>query len=474
MKTARKTFLTIVLLITATGAALAYMGASSSGTKNLPPGTVTNQKEPLAIDAALTQNKVLQGSDGIISVALTLTGVDVPGGDGKNNQPVDLVVVLDRSGSMQGQKINHARQAVSQLIDQMGEKDRIGIITYSNHVETLSPLVHLNGAQRKRLVAAVNRIVPSGGTNLGGGLQSGISTAMYTEHSGRQRKIILVSDGLANQGITSVRALGAMAANGTEYDLGITTVGVGYDFNEVLMTTIADHGGGNYYFLENPRAFSAILQQEFETTRNVIAGNVELRIPLKDGVQLIDAGGYPIRTEGSVAIIRPGDIMAGQQRTLYLSYRVPTTETRDISLGDIQAHYQHNGEMVRSANRKQILVTCVEDEKAVIASIDKKAWAQHIVKEEYNKLKDSVASAIRSGKKQEALSAIDEYKTRTGALNSSVESEEVSRNLDSDVVQLQESVQDTFAGAPAAVAAKQKQQAKELQYESYRIRRDKK
>jgi Ca-activated chloride channel family protein len=473
MKTARKTFLTIVLLISATGAALAYMGVGSSQTGELPPRPGTNPQDPLTIDTSLTQKKVLQGSDGNISVALTLTGADISRAEGKKSPPVDLVVVLDRSGSMQGQKIEHARQAVTRLIEDMDADDRIGLITYSNQVETLSPLVKLNNAQRERLVDMVRGIVPAGGTNLGSGLQRGINTAIYAEHGERLRKVILVSDGLANQGVTSVRALGAMAAGGTEYNLGITTIGVGYDFNEILMTTIADHGGGNYHFLENPSAFSALLKKEFETTRNVVAGNVELRIQLKDGVQLLDAGGYPIRTEGSVAIIRPGDIMAGQQRTLFLSYRVPTGQPGDISLGDIDVQYQHNGEPHRGSNRNPLLVACVTDEKDVIASIEKKTWAKKIVKEEYSKLKDSVAAAIRSGRKQEALSAIDEYKTRTGLLNSSVESEEVSRNLDSDVVELQESVQDTFAGAPAAVAVKQKQQAKELQYDSYRARRDK-
>jgi Ca-activated chloride channel family protein len=91
-------------------------------------------------------------------------------------QPVDLVVVLDRSGSMGGQKIADARNAVVQLINYMGRDDRMALVTYSNGVEMLSPLVSLGGGQREHLSALVRQVAVGGGTNLGGGLQMGINT----------------------------------------------------------------------------------------------------------------------------------------------------------------------------------------------------------------------------------------------------------------------------------------------------------
>ena len=156
---------------------------------------------------------------------------------------------------------------------------------------------------------------------------------MQTTATHRQRKVILISDGLANHGITSPAELGAMAASASEYNLAVSTVGVGYDFNEVLMTTIADHGAGNYYFLENPQDFASVFEKEFETTRNVAAGGVEVRIPLRDGLQLVGAGGFPIKMEGNVAVIRPGNILAGQQRKIFLTYHVPTEQERTLFTG---------------------------------------------------------------------------------------------------------------------------------------------
>lgn len=473
MKIYRKGFIAIFLLIGIASAALAFIVVWQPASAAVTPNGGTTNQEMVAINSKLVQNKVLIGSNGRIGTSLTLTGANIPLYSSSEVQPVDLVVVLDRSGSMKGKKMHDARIAVIRLMEKLSPQDRIAIITYSNGVETLSPLVHMNYRNLKKLSAAVRRIQSSGGTNLGGGLQQGIATLIQTSRTYRHRKVILISDGLANQGITDPETLGTMAANGTEYNLGVSTVGVGYDFNEILMTTIADHGSGNYYFLENPEAFAEVFEKEFETTRNVVAGALEIRIPLNDGIQLINAGGYPIKNEGDVAILRPGDLLASQQRNLFLSFSVPTQHERNFSFGNIEVQYQHRGEMHTIIHSQELTVACVDDREAVIASIDKDIWSKQVIREDYNMLKNDVANAIRKGEKEEALQSIQEYETRNRMLNSSVGSASVGKNLDNDVQILRQSVKDTFTGAPAAITEKKKQNAKVLQYESYQIRRDK-
>lgn len=475
MKTHKNGFVTIFFLIGITGAALAYMGVSESSVSSPPGQKAANGKDRVvSIHTELTQNKVLKGSNGDVSVALTLSAENVEPLIKNSVQPVDMVVVLDRSGSMNGQKINDAKSAVINLLNRLTPQDRISLITYSNGVETLAPLMYVNNSSRENLTALIHRIGSGGGTNLGGGLNSGIATLMQVSGANRQRKVILISDGLANHGITSPSALGTMAGNGSEHNLAVSTVGVGYDFNEVVMTTIADHGAGNYYFLENPQAFAKVFEKEFETTRNVAAGNIEIRIPLRDGLHLVSAGGFPIKTENNIAIIRPGDLLAGQQRKIFLSYRVPTEKERNFLLGNIQVHYTHAGTSQIVSAHEELHIDCVNNRQEVIASIDEDVWSEQVVKEDYNKLKDNVASAIRVGKKEEALDAIKEYETRTTTINNSVGSGKVSQNLENDLATLRQSVHKTFAGAPAAVTEKKKQHAKNLQYESYQVRRDKK
>lgn len=426
------------------------------------------------LDSSLVQHKVLTGSDGKVSVSITLNGADIPSTEKLPPKPVDLVVVLDRSGSMEGQKIHDARKAILNLLERLSRKDRIALISYANTVHTVSPLVYVNAHNFNILTGDTVRIQAGGGTNLGGGLQQAVRMLMGDRSTTRQRKVILISDGLANQGIIDPVQLGAMASNGPEYNFSVSTVGVGYDFNEMLMTTIADHGGGNYYFLEDPQSFARVFTKEFEAARAVIATNIEIHIQLHSNVQLLSSGGYPIEQRGNTAIIRPGDLLSGQQRNFFLTYQVPTGAEQDINLGKMELKYVHEGQKQTQPLSKSYVVSCVSDRQAVISSYDKETWGKKVVREEYSKLKDDVAQAIKDGRKEEALQSITEYEEKNRELNRAVDSTAVADNLDQEVTELKEQVEETFAGAPAAVMMKQKQQSKALQYESYKTRRDKK
>jgi len=473
MKSNRKSLWSVLALIAAVTAVMAYVAADDSVMAQRIAVRPTAEG-PVSVQADLAQDKVLSGSDGKVSVALTLTAAEVKTLTHPAVQHVDMVIVLDRSGSMQGQKITDARQAVLQLIDRLAVDDRLALVTYANGVDTLFPLAPMHDHYRRKAKAVVARIYSGGGTNLGGGLQRGIQTLMQTPADGRQRKVILISDGLANHGVTDPGALGNMAADAVEHNFSVSAVGVGYDFNEVVMTTIADHGAGRYYFLENPQAFAQVFEKEFQLTRNVAASALELRIPLKDGVRLIHAGGYPIENKDGYAVIHPGDLLSGQQRKLFLTYKVPTDRERDFNLGVYQVRYMHNGQQEQMDGRGNLALACIMDEKAVTASIDGNVWSDQVVQEDYNQLKEEVATAIRKGEKDRAMLQIKAYEERTRTVNATVGSAKVADNLESDVQSLRQSVEDTFAGAPAAVAEKKKQRSKALQYESYQIRRDKK
>lgn len=469
MKTNRSNLGWVLAIIVVVGGLAAYVGAKESRGAIARPLAI----QPVKLQAELVQGKVQQGSDGKVSVAVTLSASDDGRNDDAVTQPVDLVLVLDRSGSMGGRKIEDARQAVDQLIDRMTPKDRLALVTYANGVETVSALMAMDGSNRSKVKQAVDQVFAGGGTDLGGGLEEGIATLLRSPANGRQRRLILISDGLANRGVTHPRELGLMAARASENNLSVSTLGVGYDFNEVLMTTIADHGTGRYFFLEDPQAFAMVFEQALQRARHVAASGLELRIPIGNGVRLVDAGGYPITIENSEARIRPGDLRAGQTRKLFLTFQVPTSKTDRFVIEDLQMNYLHEGQAGVVSSGSDLVVACVSDPKAVSASIDKDAWAGQVVQESYGQLKEAVADAIRMGRKEKALKQIEEYEQRNRQVNAVVGSESVSRNLDEDVQSLKQSVESTFAGSPAAVAEKKKQNAKALQYDSYKTRRAK-
>ena len=112
-------------------------------------------------------------------------------------------------------------------------------------------------------------------------------------------------------------SLGNMATISTENGFAVSTVGVGSDFNEHLMTYIADRGAGNYYYLENPNLFAEVFLKEFKITRAAAATSVEVRIPLRDGLTVVDASGYPIQMKNGQAVIQQGNFRITSYNVCY-------------------------------------------------------------------------------------------------------------------------------------------------------------
>jgi Ca-activated chloride channel family protein len=360
---------------------------------------------------------------------------------------------------------------VLKLLSNLSAKDRFAMVTYSEGVQIASGLINVTKDNREHLVAAVNGVRAGGGTNLGAGLQAGINMLRTPYRSNNAARVILISDGLANRGIIDPESLAGIASAAVESEFAVSTVGVGVDFNEQLMTAIADRGTGNYYYLENPAAFAEVFQQELYNTQTASITGLKIQIPVNSGITLSGAAGYPITIHNGQAVFYPGNLRSGQTRKLYLALQIPTNRQKTFELDHIQIHYQHNDRSYTTTLDESLTIACVNDQRKVYSSIDKTSWSEKVINEDFNRLKQKVASDIKSGRKQEALKKIEKYYHKQEAVNTVVGSASVADNLDKDLKELKTYVNDTFNGAPAAVRQKQKSNAKTLQYEGYRGRR---
>lgn len=467
--------LVVLSLILITGVAMAITRQNSPDRGPTGPyaGSPSTLPDGLSVSARLVQDKVLLGSKGMVTMALTLQTPPAPTSDRQPQKAVDLVVVLDRSGSMNGRKISDARRAVQRLIGHLSPQDRLALVAYDNGAEPLSGLLPMTAANQHELSTLIGKVHPGGGTNLGGGLQAGLEILSATASDSAHRKLVLISDGLANQGVTDPHALAQMAAGGLAHDWVVSTVGVGHDFNEHLMTTLADHGAGHYYYLENPAAFAAVFEREYRQAVTTAASAIAIRMPRHAGINLVDAGGYPIQAADGNITIHPGNMRYGQTRTLYLTFQITTDTPRKVTIQGLQVHFtDRGGQLKTSSLANAFTIACVDNADEVVASIRKEAWAQKVLQEDFGRLKEAVADAIRSGDKEQAMAQIQLYRQEKAELNRVVASPQVSENLEKEVHALGAYVEDTFAGKPAAVRAKQKKNAKTLQYEGYQKRRD--
>ncbi|MBF0102092.1 MAG: VWA domain-containing protein [Desulfobacterales bacterium] len=463
-KSFQKSMVLIGCLMLATWAVFAYANKRLSNHVTQVQTTTANSGI-LHFTGNLMQDKVYKNGNGRVSIALTLQADTMPNQEMKTD--VDIVIVLDRSGSMEGNKLQDAKKSVVSILNSLTSNDRFALVTYSDAETIHCPLESVTDTFRNHLNAAVEQIIAAGGTHLSAGLQAGIQLFAQSTYKNKQRKLILISDGLANRGIIDMNSLCAITKNAAQETCSITTLGVGLDFNETLMTAMAVNGRGHYYFLENPSAFSKVFQQELHESRTVAASSLCIKIPLNNNFKLIDASGYPIEQKNNYAVFYPEELLSGQTRQFFLTFQLPIQTITEFRLDGISVDYKHDEKPNQLTLSNSFIVKCVEDPNVAMSSINTSIWEQKVIQEEYNDLKEQVAADIRSGNSKTAHDKINEYEAKQQAINSVVNSKEVTENLSRDVETLRNRVSATFQGNKADVIEKQKKHSKELQFEGY-------
>ena len=192
--------------------------------------------------------------------------------------PLDLVVVVDVSGSMSSErKIDFVREGLTQMINELHDDDRIAVIKYSSNASVEFPMGSLRGA-RNLLRDVIQGLQPEGATNIHAGLELGYRTALREYDSGRQSRLILLSDGVATSGITDDETIFSLSRQYNSEGVGLTTVGLGTDFNFNLMRGLAEQGDGNFYFVEHADAVEEVFTEELSYFTLPVAFDIELSL----------------------------------------------------------------------------------------------------------------------------------------------------------------------------------------------------
>jgi Ca-activated chloride channel family protein len=446
----RSAWIAVALIATTAllGGAAHVMGDGPSPRRITPPDQVhfaATGAGPVSFAGQLDKTSVLQGRDGRVRIEL-LMGAHAQAPTAVERVPTDLVVILDRSGSMAGEKIEHARAAIRQLISQLTPDDRFALVTYANSARSD---VALGAADGREGVAAwlraVESIQPNGGTNMSAGLDAAAELVAQCEASGRMPRVILISDGLANQGDASHEGLVRRASRAARGGYLLSTVGVGEDFNEYLMTALADAGTGNYYYLQRAFDLASVFAEEFETARTTVASALAVHIEPAEGVRVLDAAGYPLEQGSGRITFRPGALFAGQERRVWVTLQVPSGELGDVPLGRFSLEYAHRGESASLSFGTTPVVACVADADDFYAGIDEAAWSRSVIIEGYNEVQEQVARLVKEGRKSDALEEIERFRSETRELNEVVQSPDVSRQLDV-LAEFEDDVQEAFAG----------------------------
>lgn len=431
-------------------------------------GTVftTAHGQRLSVQAGLSNTKFLQAGDdrGFLKITIVPPSEDIVQ---PNRQATDLVVVLDRSGSMAGEnKMTYAKAAIQELLQRLNDQDRFALVSFDTHAVINAYLQPVTPSTRSRISEIVMGLSPGSSTNMSDGL-SRAQSVLEASPSDRVKKIILLSDGQANAGITDPRALAEYAKNLGKSTI-ISTIGMGLDFNEVVLATLADYGMGHYSYLENLVMLGSVLEKDLERARSLYAQNSELLITLAPGIHVLDAGGYPFETlpaNPRVIRIPTGQLGSGGNKEFVVTFKTPTDSLGDKSLGTIEFQVTRNGSVERVVVEKSQLAYAViesnrvEEAKASFApSIFKDAWLKNNVgfmRKEYSDL-------VREGKKDEARQKVADYRRQLKA------AEQVAgipiahdKKVVAELGEMEQDLDSTFQGNAAEQEIKAKRLAKE-------------
>jgi Ca-activated chloride channel family protein len=257
-----------------------------------------------------------------------LVSVTAPERERRRDRPsVEVALVLDRSGSMAGQKIDMARRAVQHAIRLLDTRDRVALVCYDTEVDTLLGSTSATAEAKTLALKRLTGIDARGGTDLCAGWLRGaeeLAPRTADEPAAEPsplRRVLLLSDGQANEGETDPVQLARHAAALREQGIATSTFGIGADFDEVLMSRLATEGGGHFYYIEQPAQIPDFLASELGDTLDVVARDARLIVAGSAGVVTTCLSGFATDADDNRLTVRLGDLVAGQQVTLILAVR---------------------------------------------------------------------------------------------------------------------------------------------------------
>ena len=226
--------------------------------------------------------------------------------------PVNLAIVLDRSGSMSGEKLRVAKLAVEEAIGRLQPEDRFSVVVYDDVVDVVIESTAASGEARRGAVDRLRSVEARGSTNLGEGWLRGCEQVASHLAAQGVNRCLLLTDGLANVGITDREQLASHAAELRARGVSTSTFGVGNDFDEQLLQDLADAGGGHFYYIADAPQIRDAITSEVGETLEVVARDVNLEITARDDIRIDPISPYRATSRGNRTAIALGDLGSEQ------------------------------------------------------------------------------------------------------------------------------------------------------------------
>jgi len=426
----RRSLAVSAIVLSAGGMVLMRAPASADSGFSTAYGTSANAAsfdgKGLSGTLALSHQKVLAGGERRVFAELDLRAIAAD--EARERAPLSMVVVLDTSGSMSGEKIAQAKRSVTRLLRDMRDDDRVALVRYASDAELIQPMARV-GDIRDSLIYRVEGLSSGGGTFIPGALRRGLEAIPAFERQ-RVQRIVLVSDGLDSTQSEAAR----IASDSAERGITISALGVGLDFDESYMSGVASAGRGNFAFVEQASALAKFLRRELHEAANTTIASAKATLSLPEGVRFVRAVGADARSDGDDVVLSLGSMYAGDERRVIVELAVNLDDGSSEEI-DAEIEYERVGGFDEEINLASVTLSGTQNELEVAEGRDGQVMA-------------SAVSVMASRRQMEAAQAYKRGDVKRAR-------EIIDGNLDD--------LQAAAAAAPKAAAESMARQAKEYE-----------
>jgi Ca-activated chloride channel family protein len=361
-------------------------------------GSVHASAAPVEVKAALATPLVQAGKAQTAFLKVSLSGLALPSNTAR--LPVNVAIVIDRSGSMSGEKMQQARQAATYAVNALLPDDIVSVVAFDHVVEVITPATR--ATDKAAITQAISRIDARGSTAIFAGTSKGAHEVRKFLDQTRVNRVILLSDGLANVGPSSPSDLGQLGSALAREGISVTTIGLGLGYNEDLMTQLAGFSDGNHAFVANASDLVRVFKMELGDVTSVVAQDVDIIIKLAHGTRPVRVLGRSAEIVGSTIRTRMNQLGSEQEKFILLEVEVPAgTAGKSLNIADVDIAYLNTGSKRRDTVSRHVAVNYSDSAEKIATATDKKVM-KSAVEQVANQLNKQALQLQDEGKTEEA------------------------------------------------------------------------
>ena len=355
--------------------------------------------QAVAMDTRWGNNEISRSQrEAVLQIGFTTAEVN----ERTDLRPLNLVFVIDKSGSMdESDKMSRVKDGLRTMVGRLRPDDVVSIVAFDTQARLLFPAQSIGDGNSLRY--AIDCLVPEGGTNLHSGLMLGYSEARRNFRPGATNRVILLTDGIANYGVTDPARIAAESAECNARGIDLSTIGVGLDLNNDLLRTLARSGRGLYHFISDYKDINKVFVNEVQSLISSVAKNVEVRIEYGSGLRLEKIYGYQPRYGNGNVSVTMDDMNNGLTQVIMAKFRAGDSKS-SVPVKVRLSYYDVKRKCAVEEVQELRLVPAEKDSCDVLADVE--------VKKNYTiaELADSLyamAGLARSGNYSQAQNVLD-------------------------------------------------------------------